>query len=92
MRGAPITGRLPRERLRYLAGRIHTLGPRALYELLCELENGAPLNERLEAYAALAPLAPFIAALGGAEPAILRPIGEGTPKPTRIKPRARRRR
>ena len=78
------------ERLRYLASRIHTLGPRALYELLCELQNGAPLHERLWAYARLAPLAPFIAALGGVHLPTLRPIRESQPKP--MKPRATGRR
>jgi hypothetical protein len=54
---------LPRERLAHLARRIHTLGPRPLYELLREREAGAPLHERLEKYAALP--ADFIRELGG---------------------------
>ena len=65
-------GTLPPARLRYLARRIHQLGPRPLYHLLDELQNGAPLHERLERYASLAPLAPFIAALGGADLPALR--------------------
>jgi hypothetical protein len=80
-REAP-TGKLPRARLRHLAGRIHRLGPRALYELLAELQDGAPLRERLERYAGLAPLAPFIAALGGADLPTLRSIGESRARPT----------
>jgi hypothetical protein len=51
------------ERLAYLAGRIHALGPRPLCELFHELQAGAPLHERLERYAALP--ADFIKALGG---------------------------
>ncbi len=60
--GAP---RIPRERLLYLAGRLHSLGPRPLFEFLREIEAGAPLHERLERYAALEPLADFIQSLGG---------------------------
>jgi hypothetical protein len=56
---------IPSERLRYLAERIHCLGTRPLFELFCELADGADLDMRLEAYAALAPLAPFIAEMGG---------------------------
>jgi hypothetical protein len=48
------------ERLRYLAGRIHALGPRSLYELFRELDNGADLHERFERYSELAPLTNFI--------------------------------
>lgn len=40
------------ERLRYLADCISVLGPRALFELLCEIDAGADLVPRLEAYAA----------------------------------------
>lgn len=61
------------------------VGPRGLYEL----QQGATLEERLEAYARLAELAPFIAALGGAELPTLRPIGESRAAPTRVKARAR---
>jgi hypothetical protein len=50
-------------RLRYLAGRIHALGPRPLYELLRQLDAGAELHPTLEAYARLP--AKFIAAHGG---------------------------
>jgi hypothetical protein len=42
---------LPRERLAYLARKIHALGDRPL--LVLELERGAPLIERLGRYAAL---------------------------------------
>jgi hypothetical protein len=63
----PPAARLSTERLRYLAGCVHSLGPRALYELLRELEAGADLHERLERYCQLRPLAPFIAAFGGRE-------------------------
>jgi hypothetical protein len=52
-------------RLRLLAGRIHRLGPRPLYELLRELVDGAEVLPRLEANAALSPLASFIAELDG---------------------------
>jgi hypothetical protein len=83
---------IPPARLRHLARRVHSLGPRPLYELLLEVQGGAPLNERLEAYAAIAPFAPLITALGDAELPALRPIGEGRAKPARMKPRARRRR
>jgi hypothetical protein len=57
--------RIPRERLRHLARRVHALGPRPLYELLRELEAGLPLVERLEVYARLGDLADFIKQLGG---------------------------
>jgi hypothetical protein len=61
--------RLPPERLRLLAHRIHRLGERPLFELFSELdatpEIRAPLHDRLERYAQLAPLADFIAALDG---------------------------
>jgi hypothetical protein len=56
---------IPDARLRYLARQIHRLGPHPLYHLLRELACGAPLGPRLEAYARLAPLAGFIAELGG---------------------------
>jgi hypothetical protein len=56
---------LPRERLRRLTAEIYALGPRALFELFAELQDGAPLQSRLEAYARLAPLAGFIEAHGG---------------------------
>jgi hypothetical protein len=44
---------LPPARLRYLARQVHALGERPLYELLRELQQGAPLEERLEVYARL---------------------------------------
>ena len=42
-------------RLRYLAGRIHALGPRPLFELLCELSTSSAVLARFETYAALDP-------------------------------------
>jgi hypothetical protein len=60
---AQNAGLVPRERLRYLAGRLHRLGPRPLFEFLSEIERGAPLIERLERYAALD--SDFIRAHGG---------------------------
>ena len=50
-------------RLRHLAGRIHALGERPLYELFRQLDAGADLHPTLEAYASLP--AEFIAACGG---------------------------
>jgi hypothetical protein len=50
---APPRRRLPRERLRHLARRIHQLGPRPLFELLRELEAGANFHDSLEGHAAL---------------------------------------
>jgi hypothetical protein len=52
-------------RLRHLVCRIHELGPRALYELFCELDDGAPLRQRLEAYARLNSYGDFIRQHGG---------------------------
>jgi hypothetical protein len=60
-----LCGSPPPERLRLLAERIHALGPGPLYYLLAELAAGAEVWPRLEAYARLAPLAGFIAALDG---------------------------
>jgi hypothetical protein len=42
-------------RLRYLAGCIHYLGPRPLYELLCELSSSPIARARFETYAAIDP-------------------------------------
>jgi hypothetical protein len=56
---------LPPARLRHLARQVHALGERPLYELLTELEAGLPFAERVEAYAGLADLGPFIKAHGG---------------------------
>jgi hypothetical protein len=50
-------------RLRFLAGRLHELGPKPLYYFLREIERGAELRPHLERYAALP--AEFIAACGG---------------------------
>jgi hypothetical protein len=69
---------IPTERLRLLAGRLHSLGPRSTYELLRELNRGAPLA-RLEAYAALDP--GVVRALGAdVLPPILRVIGPTKPR------------
>lgn len=57
--GAPT---IPPERLRHLARRLHELGERPLYELLAELDKGAPLGPRLERYAELS--ADIVNALG----------------------------
>jgi hypothetical protein len=50
-------------RLRFLAARLHELGPQPLYYFLRELERGADLRISLERYARLP--AEFIAAYGG---------------------------
>ena len=42
-------------RLRFVAGQIHKLGERPLYELLCELSNSSAALDRFEAYAAIDP-------------------------------------
>jgi hypothetical protein len=47
-------------RLRFLATRLHALGPKPLFHFLGEIENGAPLRPLLERYARLFPLAVFI--------------------------------
>ena len=52
-------------RVRALAVRLHHLGPRPLYEFLCELAGGADPLDRLETYAALDP--ETIRVLGGCE-------------------------
>jgi hypothetical protein len=54
---------IPDIRLRFLAGKVHGLGPRPLFEMLRELDAGADLHLTLEAYARLP--AAFIAAHGG---------------------------
>jgi hypothetical protein len=53
-------------RLKHLAGRVHQLGPRPLFELMCELVGGSsdPLS-RIEVYAGLD--ADIVRALGGAD-------------------------
>jgi hypothetical protein len=68
---------ISRPRLNLLAKRIHALGPRPLYELFVELDSGADFSERVERYAELAPLAPFIAALDGDRLPALRAIPGG---------------
>jgi hypothetical protein len=62
-------------RLAYLARQIHRLGERPLFELFRELEAGAPLLPRLEAYARLD--ATFIKDLGGDRLTPLRSIAGG---------------
>jgi hypothetical protein len=42
-------------RLRYLASRLHELGPRPTFEFLAEALQGAPILDRLEAYGRLDP-------------------------------------
>ena len=42
-------------RLRHLAQRLHSLGPRPIFELLKEIANGGDLWRRLERYAELDP-------------------------------------
>ena len=59
-------GLIPRERLRCLAGRLHSLGPRPLFEFLREIEAGAPVIDRLERYSELWPLRNFIREMDGA--------------------------
>jgi hypothetical protein len=52
-------------RVRALAIRIHDLGPRPLFELMCELAGGADPFDRFEAYGALDPHT--VRVLGGAD-------------------------
>jgi hypothetical protein len=51
-----------RDRLQYLAGHLHALGPRPLFHFPADVERGADLRECLEQYAALP--ADFIRAYG----------------------------
>jgi hypothetical protein len=70
----PDAGPIPRERIRYLAGKIHPLGERPLGEIFLELNRGDELGSVLERYARLEPLANFIRAHGGnrlAEPRLV---------------------
>jgi hypothetical protein len=50
-------------RLKFLAARLHALGPKPLYYFLREIEAGAGIRAHLERYARLP--AGFIAAAGG---------------------------
>ena len=50
-------------RLRYVAARSHALGPRPLFELMCEIAGGADPTARAEAYARLD--ADLVRELGG---------------------------
>jgi len=61
----PNSSEIPLSRLRFLAGSIHKLGPRPLFELLSELADGADLRSVLERYAKLEPLTEFITHLRG---------------------------
>jgi len=54
-----------KSRLKYLASRLHALGPKPLYHFLDEVERGAPLRAHLEEYASLP--ADFIKANRGDE-------------------------
>jgi hypothetical protein len=56
---------IPIARPQYLANRIHKLGSRPFYQLLCELASGADLMFVLERYARIEPLAGFITHLNG---------------------------
>jgi hypothetical protein len=56
---------------------VHRLGGATLAYLFADLECGKPVRATIEAYAELAPLAPFIEALGGGRPAPLRAIKGG---------------
>jgi hypothetical protein len=56
---------IPIARLRYLATKVHRLGPRPLFELLRELDSGADLLFVLERYARIDPLAGFITHFNG---------------------------
>ena len=60
----PNSSEIPLSRFRYLARKVH-LCPRPLYELLCELADGADRRRVLEHYAALEPLAEFITCIDG---------------------------
>jgi hypothetical protein len=62
-------------RLRHLAGRIHALGERPLFELLRELDRGADLLDTLEQYAHLP--AAFIREHGGDRLPRFRIVGSG---------------
>jgi hypothetical protein len=65
-------------RLRRLAGRLHALGERPLFEFLQELDNGAQLWPRLERYASLN--SEFIHALDGDRLPQLRAVGKMEPR------------
>jgi hypothetical protein len=69
--------RVPDSRIRYLAGRIHSVGPRALAELLTELDAGVDLQDALERYARLDHYRDFIIANRGDQLTRLRVIGGG---------------
>jgi hypothetical protein len=63
-------GRIPQRksaidpaRLRHLATRLHSLGPRGLFEFLREIEAGADVRTRLDVYARIP--AGFVRANGG---------------------------
>jgi hypothetical protein len=58
-----IPRRIQSSRVQLLAGRLHALGPRATFELLLELIEGADVVDRLEVYAGID--RDFLHALGG---------------------------
>jgi hypothetical protein len=60
---AELAERQRQARLRRLAGNLHALGARPLFEFLAELDSGADMWARLERYASLNP--EFIRALDG---------------------------
>ena len=62
-------------RLRYLSGRIHSLGEQPRFELFRELDGGGALRSALDRYARIAPLAGFVAADGGDRLPQLRVVG-----------------
>jgi hypothetical protein len=62
---APAVTTVPVARIQYLARRIYVLGERPLAELFIELAAGRPLDDVLERFARIAPLADFIRALDG---------------------------
>jgi hypothetical protein len=60
---AEISQTQSRARLKFLAARLHALGPKPLFHFLDELERGADLRISLERYSRLP--AEFVAAYGG---------------------------
>jgi hypothetical protein len=80
----PVKTPIPLERLCYLAGSIHALGPRSLFKLFRELDSGADLHERLERYARLTAYRDFIRNRGGD----LLPPGASSRVGTNERPRA----
>jgi hypothetical protein len=69
--------RVPDSRIRYLAERLHRIGPRALAEFLIEVRDGADAMQRLEVFAELDRYRNFIRANGGDRLPTLRVVGGG---------------